>query len=528
MLALTFEIEALEPLLLTQLEGDPNSSISAPFVSGGAIRGALAHGYLKDHGVDLATDREARRLFFDGSTRFLNANLLDRLGRRTLPAPLSWFYEKRPGLHHGEALYDFSVYPAEHLEQPKNVGARYCCFPALRSGEDDSGGWPPKLEFTAPRWQVTIHTAREREKGRATKEVGAVFRYQALAAGTRLGGAILSCNAQNLDTLQALLTGSDLWLGGSRSGGYGRVRVGCAQIVDEWSETGTEPCDLAAGECLVITLLSDAILRNRQGGHADCVTPAILPAELGPVLEPGAVFKRVLPVSGFNRKWGLPLCQVPALQAGSVFVFRVRQSIEAAALQSLCQEGLGERRTEGFGRLAINCHRHEELEFQELVPSWEDTVPVALVPASKKLACRMAERLVRRELDRLLAQRIASAQCEIDSPPSRSQLSRLRAIALNALPNGDVQRVSDFLSGLKSRARNQYQEARIGEQRLLDWLQARLAEPEAVWGWLSEREIMPPQIGDARVELKGKMAREYTLRLIDGVLHKAAQEESHD
>ena len=60
MLALTFTLELKEPLLMTAIEGDPNSAVSLPFVPGSALRGALAGRYraAKDV-VDLAADEPA-------------------------------------------------------------------------------------------------------------------------------------------------------------------------------------------------------------------------------------------------------------------------------------------------------------------------------------------------------------------------------------------------------------------------------------------------------------------------------------
>ena len=139
----------------------------------------------------------------------------------------------------------------------------------------------------------------------------------------------------------------------------------------------------------------------------------------------------------------------------------------------------------------------------------------------------MVGRLLQRDLNRRLADYIYRRDMgRISSWPSNAQLSRLRAIALNALPSGDVKRLSDFLSDdkLKARAREQYREARIDKVRLLDWLRARLLEPETIWRQLSQAEIPLPQIGDARAGLTDDLAREYTIRLVDGVLHRAAKE----
>ena len=139
---------------------------------------------------------------------------------------------------------------------------------------------------------------------------------------------------------------------------------------------------------------------------------------------------------------------------------------------------------------------------------------------SRLVAEAMVERLLRRELERLLGERLGSVTTKVSKAPTRAQLSRLRAVVLNALPDGDVDRVARFLENLESRARDQYSVARIDSQRLLGWLEARLTEPGGIWNWLSESEIDLPRIGDAEAELGGELgrvlAKEYTLRASTG------------
>jgi len=57
-------------------------------------------------------------------------------------------------------------------------------------------------------------------------------------------------------------------------------------------------------------------------------------------------------VGGFNRKWGLPLLQTPAIKRGSVIALS-HFADPNNALSSIYQTGLGERRNEGFGQVAI-------------------------------------------------------------------------------------------------------------------------------------------------------------------------------
>lgn len=101
MKALTFQIHLIEPVLITSLSGDPNSSVGLDYIPGSTIRGLLIRRYLRGSKVD-ASDNEFRQLFLSGSTRFLNAYPKSKNGIRTLPTPLSWSSKK----DEKEPIYD--------------------------------------------------------------------------------------------------------------------------------------------------------------------------------------------------------------------------------------------------------------------------------------------------------------------------------------------------------------------------------------------------------------------------------------
>ncbi|MBN1657453.1 MAG: hypothetical protein JXA93_03580 [Anaerolineae bacterium] len=537
---LTYEIEAQQPLLLTRIEGDPNSSVSYPYIPGSAIRGALIARYLasSDASLDLAAPVKGKRsLFFDGSTRFLNAYPLDRFEKRTLPTPLSWVREKGTELEGGAEIYDLAVEDIV-LDEPKAVGVPFCrVFPPSNSQDLDSdvGTALPIVEFAVPRWQINVHTARNRVKGRAigsstgtSDDQGAVFRYQSIAAGQRFGGVILVSNADDLKVLRDLLADGDLWVGRSRSAGYGRVCILNVQEPDNWREVETEITDLKPGAQVVITLLSDIILRHAGGAYADTLPPELLPAPLNAALKADGAFKAVEPVGGFNRKWGLPLDQVPAMGAGSTFRFRAEAFVLADALRKIEAAGLGERRAEGFGRVAIACQPQEPiLEVRKVYARPEKEKPELLSRTSQDLAKKMVERLWRRDLDRRLAEYIQKRKLsEPYTWPSNAQLSRLRSLTLNALPAGKAAIVSDFLKALRSRAREQYERARVDDRRLVDWLQDWVDDPNNIWTVLDpdQSNLARPVIGGVEAAKTDRMATEYTLRLVAGIMHRAAKE----
>lgn len=525
MMALTFIVHALEPLLMTRLEGDPNSAVSYPYVPGSVLRGAVIGRLPEPRRERLTVEPLDRRLFLGGGVRYLNA-YPQYNGVRLLPSPASWLREKiNEAADSPHIWYDLS-HNHVSVELPKSAGPGFCCI---------KGG---QVAFHEPTWHINVHTARERLRGRATEDEGAVFRYQAIPRGTRFAGAILIEQPADVDQLIDLLADGDLWLGGARSAGYGHVRLENVTKDEHWAEAPNPISDLNPPDRLVITLLSDALLRTTHGNEADRLLRDHLPAEIGDALEPVSVFKRLTLVGGFDRKWGLPLEQRYAVQAGSVFVFKVNRPIAATALRTLLEQGVGERRAEGFGRVAINWHAQQatltECKLTDLLPAPDQTEPIegprpiTLSGNSAWLAEQMNQRLLRRLLDRQLAETAQSEACRVFHAPAKAQLSRLRNVALSALPTGDVPRVKTFLNDkLKARAADQYHTAKIGRQRLLNWLRERVADPTTIWQQLKAESLTPPQIGSVGVDWKSdaKLCNEYTLRLIEAVLHRAAKEQ---
>ncbi|HKQ08172.1 MAG TPA: hypothetical protein VJ464_23810 [Blastocatellia bacterium] len=542
MKAITYKITLLEPTLVTELEGDPNSAVAFDHLPGGVLRGAIIKNYLQQRGaIDLAANAEARRFFFNDMTCYLNGYILDDHNIRTLPVPRSWQYEK--GKEEDAPRYDFALgdpdentAPEDEKKQWKGEKKPFCSIIL-----DEDG---PKVRFFQPSRWVALHTARTRRFGRAMRKnpnfrpddtPGAVFRYDALAEGQSFAAAIL-CNDGDAQALKDLIEG-EATLGKSRSGGYGRVRFHDPQIDNNWSEfnvgqlQSSDDGEIFAGQ-LIITLLSDALLRDSESGQfvvdAETVTAALndtLQSSLGAPLA----FMSQRVVGGFNRKWGLPLPQVFATSMGSVFAYE-SASVKLSKLRELIEKGIGERRAEGFGRVAVNWQNQAELNVDESRQRIStSSIPLTAGSKGEALARRMAEQLLRQRLDEKL---VTQAKNKIlSNAPNPSQLSRLRNIIhdelMSATPNPN--RVRTFLSNQRSTARKQYERARISGERLFDWLntQSQATSEQQFFSLLGmattgrQRAKDLRSVGGIDPVLTSAIRNEYVLRFIDTVLARA-------
>lgn len=516
MKTISFTLEARQPLLLTSLQGDPNSSVSFDYVPGSMLRGALIGRYqatnLAGAPID-PTDSQTRRLFFDGSTRYLNGYILASDGRRALPLPRSLARNKDEddGL-----IYDLSS------EVPKG----FTTAPVrLTYGILDRRG---NILAAPVARRMKIHNQRDRERGRGVEGSGALFRYEAIAPGQRFGAAILCDDDQDATTVEALLDKAILRLGGSRNAGYGEVAVVAWQRHNTWHELGDPPTARALGQTLRVTLLSDMFVRG-SGGE-----PALEPSkdELSQLLGVQVVqvlaehsFRIVTIHGGFNRTWGLPLPQHPAIAAGSVFVIICTQAPVPDAVGDLERRGLGERRAEGFGRVAIATHPgRANCRLASPLAQAAAEEPPPLSPASADLAKNMAQRLLALRMESELIALSDSYRIQGDGI-ANTQLSRLRIVARRALSDEPVQRmkrVDELLNKLPANAREQFGRARIGTggARLLDWLRERVRDPFTDW----DRDLLKVEVAGARAEIDLDIASRFTLRLIMAVARLKVKE----
>ena len=303
----------------------------------------------------------------------------------------------------------------------------------------------------------------------------------------------------------------------------------------DWKEAPSN--NLSDGR-VILTLLSDAILLGPDGQPAH---------DLDPILgaEHQQAFAEMRLVGGFNRKWGLPLPQSLALQAGSVFVYRA-EDIQKEVLDQLQQKGIGERRSEGFGRVAVNWQGrsyYDSLTTKELSqPETEriaDIAPLLTLSASKKMAAKMAERQYRAQLEQRLSKAVSSLR--IENPPQPSQLSRLRSAVRLAIQFHDLGVIPAHVQSLKSAA-DQLERAWVVDRpenepsaskpvRLNEWLR-KYVDPSVqhqgnsltIWSKYLTLETEPAVAG---IGLSAKtlvdIQVEYTARLLDALFRRTTR-----
>jgi len=515
--ALTFKIELLEPLLVTQLgSGDENSAQSLDYIPGSILRNALAARYIAARNLDdAANDPTCRTLFFDDKLRALNSYRADHLGQRSLPTPLSWAAEKealgnwksdeKPGdrLSFCDPAVDETVVQGMRDIKTLEGAGKFC-----RLSEDG-------VEFVHSARQVSVHISRAHKRELKTKDESQVFVYDALAAGEIFCGAILAPDAAPLKIFERMLTATpEFNIGGSRSAGYGRIRIYDVKHDANWREA--EESTNGEGD-IIVTLLSDAIVRDEKGQFCDDLSPV-----LG--VKPKRCYRKVKQVGGFNRKWGLPLPQAHAIQAGSVFVYPADAEIKQKLAMGV-EEGIGERRQDGFGRIAVNWNTQSKLSAQLITQEHKPTtISLAKDAVSQRIACRIVEHQLRKQLDRALQREVL--KLKIGKGGSKSALARVRLAARRSVFKGDLSPLDDLLAHMKTTGIANLNKTRIGALGMYEWLKQRIQnrDVEQQLEYQLEMSLDKLQVGDVRAEFTEKLRREYTARWIEAVVRRAQKE----
>lgn len=510
--AITFLVELHEPLLATQIQnGEANSSVSYPFIPGSMIRGAVIGRYLTKHALrDADMDEHFSRLFLNGQVRYLNAYPYANQFR-ALPKPLSWFCRKEEAGDPQADIYDFA--------HQKRTGEPF----KSPGGGDFVWQTSDSVWLGSPEMIGLVHNTSQDPNYKDEKN-SQVYRYEALASGQLYAGAIVAEDGALLTELETLLKIGQFNLGGSYTAGYGRVAFTSITLETDWQEftpitadqeqyneyddpdneggyLGNEP------QFAILTCLSDLIWRDTNGQ-----TNGALETPSG--RKPTSAFYRLRPVGGFNRKWGLPLPQSWAIQAGSVFVFPPECYEE---LTAWVRDGIGERQAEGFGRVALNWQNRENIR-QGRRPDSPTAVPEEPMSAeSQQLAQDMANCQLQALVEQQLVVRVQELS-QFQALPKPAHLSRARLAARLAWQKGDLREIADYFAGLSPTAVKQWERARISNQNFKQWILTEITQIQQF-----NLGIQLPKVAD--VEAQFAPIREVTLaRLIEGVLRQAVKQ----
>jgi CRISPR-associated protein Csx10 len=297
------------------------------YVPGIVLRGALAAVWIGRRGAPDGQPDGFRELFEVG---LRPGPLLTADGYLR---PLSVTRCKRPpDERHSHASFRDQAFEGEQVTCPVPG-----CGGPVESGRGE-------IEFSRGADPLLTVTHVQHEPGGVAADGGLHARHY-LLPGIRLTGRL---SAPPNDFLDGFATGGEIWLGGRRT-------VAGRATLTLTPEPPAPAADLAARERVALRLESPGVFVDGAGRPASNPVPD-LAAALGVAVDQVDVERRwwrPVTVRGWHAATGLPKPTDHAVAAGSTWLLRLPGPVAGERLSALAANGLGLRRTEGFGQLAL-------------------------------------------------------------------------------------------------------------------------------------------------------------------------------
>lgn len=539
---LQYTIELLSPVLITSTVGDENIQMSEDYLSGSSLLGMFAGEYLRrtndpEHTREQPGDR-FKKWFLSDALRFLNGYRLNPTGQRSLPLPLSLQHSKDHIMEPNKAPFYEGLF-SEKDDQAKEDKPKGDKYPGGFYVVHDTG-----LETVPVGSAFSFHHQRDDQLvGRS--EAGIIFNYEYLLPYQKFKALIVGEEEELKEFLKQFKEKKFIArLGRSKNTQYGRVEINFEnaqlQEVNELaltlygqveSENGEQDAEtgqvkrsdlpprtislIPDGEgpgYFTLTCLSHTILLNQHGFSR--VDEKTLQTNLAQALQtllhsllqdqslslkPGDLkiekcFARPVGLENYIAVWKARKPSVAAFQMGSCFKIQINSSIDKAvldklprALEVLEKEGLGIRRNEGFGRVAVNWQqkpadengyfRNVTADRRKEREGKKPQKPSIPLPETAKEVFRSS---LQAHYLQLAREKAVSKQKEFKHEPHKSYLppgsliSRLQALVQYVLENGDFE--TRFKKAIQTLAEHQsakshLQKCRSNSETLLDFLE---------------------------------------------------------
>lgn len=361
---LEYRITNTSPLLFTAPDGDENMVTSLDYIPGTALHGFFANQFIRSYNLvpgQAHKDAAFRNWFLTGTLCFSNAYLLykeaDYKEYPLYPTPLFFHTDKQK-----RAVYDLIATDENDNRASKGIGG-YCCI--INNN----------LVTKSPEKAVNFHLVRNSSSTKPLERLeghgddGGIFHYQAMKEYQNFHGYILGTE----ESLQAFLdifegdVTTEIHVGRSISTQYGRAQITFDKIttyspsVDKCLFINEEQPDddgysLEYNQ-VVLYLSSPLVLYNSYGYPKISIYELMecLKTKIGiSDIKINKSFAKVETREAFASHWKMHEPMFKCWAAGSAFLLEFGQDIDEqmeARMDFIMQEGLGERRNQGYGQV---------------------------------------------------------------------------------------------------------------------------------------------------------------------------------
>ncbi|MBD3351593.1 MAG: hypothetical protein GF364_08920, partial [Candidatus Lokiarchaeota archaeon] len=370
---LKIKLENLEPIIVRNAIGDINRSEN--FIRGSYIRAAIASIYQKMYGNDEENYLKFKKLFIDSNIFFTNL-YPSLLGDIAYPTPNTIKKEK-----YGNKYYDLSNQQSrkEILETSPQL-TKFSEFLLLkRTLKRDRLGLIPvsvdkgiESHHLQPKSILLSHPIKSGTENNKF-DTGTFFHYESIKARHNFTGYIHGTYQNLKEIIEILRDPLEIQIGKSRTAQYGKCLIWTEKLDSLLKKQDLQP-NMMNKKRLVITLLSDTILRNHEqftGGRGAELLLECIKKDLKTFNDLNKnsrknikvwiekndnysyAFISYVTVGGFNGLSLLPKAQNLAIKAGSVIIIESDKDLTEFT-KFLHLRHIGLRKSEGYGQIACN------------------------------------------------------------------------------------------------------------------------------------------------------------------------------
>lgn len=314
----------LEPVRIADdSTSQSGQTVTLRYIPGTAIRGVVVNALAREADFD-----GIKHSLLSAKVRYLNAYPTDG-ETELLPSPKGFDEDKKEEQQKKEI--DNVVVNGESEEGKKRAAlGRFC-----------------RMEGDTIHYYAIDTGSDLRIKINDTKQN--VFRNEYMCAGYVFTGYIVVEDSALKDRIRDVFR-EDFVVGNARSAGLGKCRVISCEYVDRLPYEAYLPEEDQDRECYML-LLSDTVMRDRNGELCGLDLSKLEEKMQVTDLEIAYCSTSTVDVKGYNRKWKTKIPSAVMYEQGSVFHLKYKGALTREKMSALCDEGIGIRLNEGFGRV---------------------------------------------------------------------------------------------------------------------------------------------------------------------------------
>ena len=358
-----YQIYLEEPLKMGK-QGNQDNEESLSYIAGSTLRGAVIGKAINTWFENYIGDLSEEPLYSDilfKKTKFYDAYLAHE-GKSLIPVPGVYYADKhdvRRAEHESEktgssqmTVHSCGILGEKPVQGEQRIDTGKFCL--LKQDE---------LRIKNVKKEANLHIALAQGE-----EKSKMFRYEAIAKGQTFVGLIQCRSEEDALKYKNLLENAVIYLGGSKGSGYGRCIITKAECIS-WESARQEFAGFNeqqnTNNALVIYALSNLILTDEWGKPTGRLSEKFLEERLGICnVQLKQAYLSTFRTSGFNHTWKARQIQQTAVSAGSVYLYTFDGTLDAEKVSKLEEDGIGVRKTEGFGRILINLPLGQKIKLQ--------------------------------------------------------------------------------------------------------------------------------------------------------------------